>query len=331
METIREQLSAQYRLFELEEFFWGDYQEMMAQLKDAIADNLKIILYHQENINFYHTEWNGVPWINTIQMAELKQLISGCRNQICVLAHGVHDRFPFEYINHFDFWIQIKNINNHAETIDHTLPKENDFLFLTRRQTDLRIQVRRGLQNGYLENSLYTYYTPNSGARHLPKEYEHPSFHNADFKENEPHYIPAIWKLFPKQYQSTKYSIVSETVETNEIHCLSEKIFKPIIAGHIFVVVAGAGYLSYLRSIGFKTFGDHIDESYDEEQDEQMRVNKIVQLCKNLSKMDHKQLYQKTEHITRHNRTLFFSDDYLQSLNTTIKGKIKKHFKDRAC
>lgn len=86
-----------------------------------------------------------------------------------------------------------------------------------------------------------------------------------------------------------------------------------------------------MRSIGFKTFGDHIDESYDEEQDEQMRVNKIVQLCKNLSKMDHKQLYQKTEHITRHNRTLFFSDDYLQSLNTTIKGKIKKHFKDRAC
>ena len=328
METIREQLSAQYRFLELEEFFWGDYEGMMAQLKDAIADNEKIILYHQENINFYHTEWNGVPWINTIQMAELKQLVSGCKNQICVLAHGVHDSFPFEYINHFDFWIQIKNINQDAETIDHTLPKKNDFLFLTRRHTELRMQVRSALQDGYLEKSLYTYYTPNSGSRHLPKEYEHPKFHDADYKENDPHYIPAIWKLYAKQYQSTKYSIVAETVESNNIHCLSEKIFKPIIAGHIFVTVAGAGYLSYLRSNGFKTFGDYIDESYDADEDDQMRVNKIVQLCKNLSKMDHKKLYEITEHITKHNRTLFFSDAHLQSLNTTIKERVLKHFRD---
>jgi hypothetical protein len=328
METIREQLSAQYRFLELEKFFWGDYEGKMAQLKDAIAKNEKIILYHQENINFYHTEWNGTPRINTIQMIELKQLVSDHSNQICVLAHGVHDSFPFNHINHYDFWIDIKNLNESVEVIDHARNKEKDFLFLTRRATKHRRHLREQLKmKGCLENSLYAF-IDGENTKNLAPEYEHEKFNDPKFKQEQCYYVPAIWNVLPKQYQATKYSVVAETIETNGVHCTSEKIFKPIIAGHLFVVLAGAGYLSYLRSLGFKTFADHIDESYDDEQDEVKRIDKITDLCVSLMHMDHKKIYKDLEEITRHNRTLFFSDGHLQSLNITIKDRIKKHFRD---
>ena len=41
-----------------------------------------------------------------------------------------------------------------------------------------------------------------------------------------------------------------------------------------------------LREIGFKTFGNYFDESYDLEQDPEKRINKIVSLCKDLEEQE---------------------------------------------
>jgi hypothetical protein len=327
METIREQLSSRYRFLDLEDFFWGDHEGMMSLLKEALARNENIILYHQENINFYHVEYNGVPWIKTIQMTELKNLVNDHRDRICVLAHGVHDNFPFEYINHYDFWIDIRNRNNGIKFPNTEKKKEKDFLFLMRRQTEHRHRLREKLQKrGCLENSLYAYIDGEESI-HLPPEYEHEKFNDPKFKLDKCYYEPAIWQVLPQQYDATKWSIVAETVETNDIHCLSEKIFKPLIGGHLFVVLAGAGYLSYLRAVGFKTFGDYIDESYDNEPDIELRIDKIVDLCVDLKQKDHKDLQGKIQGIIKHNRELFFDDSHLESLNTHIINKINKYFK----
>jgi len=322
MQSIRAQLDKEYHLLNLEDFFLGNSRAMMTNFNNAISSDKKIILYHSENIDFYS------QWINTSEMRDLQQLINQKSKNVCVLAHGVNENFPFKYINHFDFWIDIKNRNNGIQLSNAVKHKDKDFLFLTRRATEHRRQLREKLQmKGCLENSLYSY-IDGGDKRHLPREYEHEKFNDPIFKSQQCYYEPAIWNLLPQQYNATKYSIVPETVETNYVHCLSEKIFKPIIGGHLFVVFAGAGYLSYLRSIGFKTFGDYIDEGYDDELDAKCRIDKIVQVCNSLRQEDYNTLHQKIQGILQHNYELFFNDGHLQLLNTHIMERVKSHFEN---
>jgi len=127
------------------------------------------------------------------------------------------------------------------------------------------------------------------------------------------------------QYKETKFSIVLETVSSPGSYQMSEKTAKPIVAGHPFVVFAQAGFLRYLREIGFKTFKDHIDESYDQEHNLEKRIEKLVKLCNSLKTTDYKLFYDKTEHIRRHNQKVFFDTDKLRNITHNALKKIR-HF-----
>jgi hypothetical protein len=56
----------------------------------------------------------------------------------------------------------------------------------------------------------------------------------------------------------------------------SEKIMKPLISMQPFFVLGQPYTLKYLRDSGFKTFGDIIDESYDNEVDDIKRFNMVT-------------------------------------------------------
>ena len=71
--------------------------------------------------------------------------------------------------------------------------------------------------------------------------------------------------------------IVSETVWQEKIH-FTEKVFKPIVLHQPFVVLQAPGSLAYLRSYGFRTFGDWWDESYDTIEDPQQRMQAIADI-----------------------------------------------------
>lgn len=72
------------------------------------------------------------------------------------------------------------------------------------------------------------------------------------------------WGESSKVYDTTSISFVCETHESNDSLFLTEKTYRPIINRHPFVIRASFPAIKYLNAIGFKTFGDHIDESYDE-------------------------------------------------------------------
>ncbi len=320
MQKVKGHLSKKYRLFDLEDLsghIGNEKHDNMQQFEKCLSTNEKIILYHSENIDFY----------NTRNIVQLSSLINDNLDKICVVAHGVNKNFPFPFINHFDFWIEIKNRNNLVPVFDHSKDKSKDFLLTYRRQTDARSQLRKMLEHkGYLENSVYSF-IEGENVRHLPAEYEHEKFIDPEFKKQHEYHEPAIWNIIPKQFNGTKFSIVPETVETNNIFCLSEKTFKPIIAGHISVYLAGAGYLKYLRSLGFKTFSNYIDESYDEELDLTKRIQKISDTCCQLLQTDHKKLYRDLASVTMHNRNLFFQNEHLSKLNTHIINQVEQYFK----
>lgn len=78
--------------------------------------------------------------------------------------------------------------------------------------------------------------------------------------------------------QQALFSIVNETVFFEPKLHLTEKIFQPIVCSRPFILAAAPGNLAYLRSYGFRTFGDWIDESYDLIQDPDQRMDRIADI-----------------------------------------------------
>ena len=74
------------------------------------------------------------------------------------------------------------------------------------------------------------------------------------------------WNIFKDLSYDYEYWLVTETVAGDDHHghvFLTEKTFKPILLKMGFVIAGRMGVLKKLRDLGFKTFSDYWDESYD--------------------------------------------------------------------
>lgn len=115
-------------------------------------------------------------------------------------------------------------------------------------------------------------------------------------------------QVFPsKVYNETWYTLVYETSISNRASFFTEKVAKPIVARRPFLVVSGQYYLKDLRSLGFKTFGHVIDESYDEIENSLSRMDAIIVEIDRLSKLDPIEVYASCEEIFDHNRNVLKS------------------------
>jgi hypothetical protein len=107
------------------------------------------------------------------------------------------------------------------------------------------------------------------------------------------------------------WHVVTETIYFLPKLHLTEKTFKPIAVKRPFILVAAPGNLAYLKSYGFKTFDRWIDESYDEEQDHYIRIEKITaeikRLCE-LSPRGLKSMYEEMKPVLEYNYNHFFGD-----------------------
>jgi len=91
-------------------------------------------------------------------------------------------------------------------------------------------------------------------------------------------------------HNSTFVNIVTETLFDNDSVFISEKLYKPILCCQPFIVVGSPNYLKKLRELGFETFSDIWDESYDEEENTTERFAKIVDTLEDIASWDpHKQ------------------------------------------
>lgn len=107
------------------------------------------------------------------------------------------------------------------------------------------------------------------------------------------------------------FTVVNETVFWDDKLHLTEKIFQPIVCGRPFILTGAAGNLEYLRSYGFHTFGDYINESYDREFDPDRRMDliatEIEKLC-DLSLPQLRDMLDDMRPILDYNRRHFFGD-----------------------
>lgn len=88
-------------------------------------------------------------------------------------------------------------------------------------------------------------------------------------------------------YNQADFNLVIETdIDYQYGFFLTEKTVKCLITGIPFLIVSTPYFLKYLKQLGFCTYGDLWDESYDDELDYTKRIDKIVDLCNNLDKFD---------------------------------------------
>lgn len=91
-------------------------------------------------------------------------------------------------------------------------------------------------------------------------------------------------------YTDSLVSIVTETNFEDKELTLTEKSFKPSKEKHPFIILGVPGALKAMRELGFKTFSDFWDESYDDTIDHIDRLRKIVEVCEYIGNWDHNKI-----------------------------------------
>jgi hypothetical protein len=186
--------------------------------------------------------------------------------------------------------------------------KKFDFLYLNKFPRKHRLEMFDRVRH-LLQNSLYTNWNQNLK---LDAEYELPwaqQYPGTGMDQD----------IYERPYNDTKYSLVSETNDTNDEIFMTEKIWKPIIAQQPFVVHGNYLYLQKLREMGFKTFANHIDEGYDIEKDPSKRIDRIVGTCSALLSENWQDIYLQTQSLRKHNYDTFFNREKLSlEINKTL-------------
>lgn len=229
---------------------------------------------------------------------------------ICVYywCHAIISRDWFRYAQH-------------DSSLDRTNPLTTDFLIHARDwqgTREYRLKFLELLVNADLVNqSKITFQAmiDNHGFdQHL--------FHNKNFQidhdklksiptQSIPSWASATYDAI--DYSNCLMSVVLETIFDNSKIHLTEKICRALACGHPFLLAAGPGSLQYLRDYGFKTFSALIDESYDDEPDSLLRLQKIIKVMTDIKSLTQDQkikLKNQFKEITDHNRRWFFGDEF---------------------
>ena len=89
-------------------------------------------------------------------------------------------------------------------------------------------------------------------------------------------------KIVVDQYTDSYFSVFAESTVLHRYAFITEKTWKPIIAGHSFLALASKNHYDRLHKLGFKTFNGVIDESFVSldtwEKREQQIVNEVERL-----------------------------------------------------
>lgn len=171
----------------------------------------------------------------------------------------------------FFAWI-INNEFNRAR-LDYTCsridnnPKTHKFLFLN---GEYRTNRERFFEQvkvaGLLDFSIWSHRSGKSAEGFGPNEDWPDPFVHPDFR---------FYAYYPGHYYQTHWSIASETTQNEWFP--TEKTYKSLMLGHPFVVYGGQHSLAKIRALGFETFGDTIDETYDSVPYPQERADRLVQ------------------------------------------------------
>ena len=148
-----------------------------------------------------------------------------------------------------------------------------------------------------------------------------------DFPGETGHPMHSCWlSLFNESSDCLLY-LVTETIATGQRLHLTEKTFKPICMQMPFVIVGTRGSLAYLRSYGFRTFDSIWDESYDDEPNDTLRIERIASLLRSLDELSaegKQDLFDQCREVVEHNYRHFYSGAFEEILWTELQEMLSE-------
>lgn len=118
-------------------------------------------------------------------------------------------------------------------------------------------------------------------------------------------------------YPEFLIDLVAETWTQGRCFFPTEKTVRPMLLKKPMIVMGPRDYLDYLHQMGFRTFNDFWDESYDGFADGN-RYAKILELVQHLAKLtvgEFKSMYQDMQSILDHNHNLLMTQTYSTSIS----------------
>lgn len=131
-------------------------------------------------------------------------------------------------------------------------------------------------------------------------------------------------------YKNSLLSFVTETAFHHLGAFITEKTFKPIAAGHPFIIMGQYRILEILRNMGYMTNFKGIDQSYDNIADPFKRFAAVHNSLKKWVDLDRSvqiEYIAESMPMIEHNRKLFNSTDFVADSYSRLFEKCKAMFK----
>ena len=300
-------------------------------------DKILSMLDRKDLVVFFDNAAEG-SWtlVNQLRSMELLQLALD-KKLLLIGGGNIENCYAHVQFDHFLVSILKYEENIHAmQSIDKIFNKTDkpyQFLFLNGRARPHRKYLyERFKEAGVLEKSLWTMLdgrpifgkdfklerngsnamATTSTLRRLPKEYEFSFYRDtiADVESSERAFIKHQmfnneWGeiyLEPSPYIDTYFSLVTETVFEYPYSFRTEKIAKPLAIGHPFIVAANRGFYRDLHNLGFQTFNHVIDESFDQIDNHQDRMDRIFDIVADLSKQNLQSFLNECYNVCKYNQ-----------------------------
>lgn len=242
--------------------------------------------------------------------------------------HVIYDHFLCCILDYADNLLEMQR----RPEIFQKTTKPYDFLFLNGRgRPHRKYLLERFRMLDLLDRSIYTYLdgrgsgsrllslryhdnelmSTNNIIRPLPPQYEVPRYRSNKMPSNYQHQFAkndvfgTEWGeiyLYANAYIDTYFSVVTETVFETPWSFRTEKIAKVLAMGHPWICAASYHWYRDFQKLGFKTFQHLIDERFDEIDDHQDRMERIVEVVRDLCQQDLGAFLAEAESICKYNQ-----------------------------
>jgi hypothetical protein len=254
------------------------------------------------------------------------------QSKILLLVGGhVPEHLPHLYYENFlpkilDYDENVQAIQDYQQRFATQRPYK--FLFLNGRSRWHRKWLLNRLEP-LLDQAIWSNLDTNNGAiKLLDDKYEVPRFVKAMSLPESGCVKPdlfgqGIWGdiiMHAEPYLDTYFSLVTETVQAFPYSFRTEKIWKPVAIGHPWIVSANYGFYRDIRNIGFRTFGHLIDETFDQIENDQDRLERIATIVEDLCQQDLPAFLLAAQDICKYNQQL------MHELRTQVRSEFPDRF-----
>lgn len=239
-------------------------------------------------------------------------------------------RYEKNYIGYINS-NKLQKKNNHILCFNG-IPRLNRLMIFAELNTNPKLKNKyiTSLRNTFTENKFQFYEdvinnTKNETILNFYKNYN--SFDNCIYDKKVWGDV-SIWHhdINETAHLNSFVNVVTETLWEDNSIFFTEKIYKPMYMCQPFIIFGNPHSLKKLKEYGFKTFNKWWDESYDDELDLDLRLEKITKVLEEISSWDFDKCFTITnemEEILIHNYKKVMDNEELFKLYSTLKTNTK--------